>query len=232
MRFFWIYLLYVTVCVQAYAKPVVLATFPIPLMVENEDHGIFVKVTKEIARREKLDLKLILHAPGKAHLEFSNSKVHGILPALDGHMPVNCAKSVEYYRKVGFVFHRKDMVLKSLKDLEGKKVALTFRYNYGADLLQNKKIRFEYAKDDVLNMQKLGKKMIDAFVVEERSGLKALQLSGEKNIHFDKSEPIFETPVFFAFQGNAEGKALASTFTKAIEAMRADGSLDKILLEE
>lgn len=232
MRFFWIYLLYVIVCVQAYAKPVVLATFPIPLMVENEDQGLFVKLTKEIARREKLDLKLVVHPPGKAHLAFSNGKVDGIFPALEGHMPMNCAKSVAYYRKVGFVFYRKDFVLKSLKDLEGKKVGLTFRYNYGSELMQNKKIRFEYAKDDVLNMQKLGKKMIDAFVVEERSGLKALQLSGEKDILFDKNEPLFETPVFFAFQGTAEGKALASTFTKAIEAMRADGSLEKILLEE
>lgn len=221
--------MYVTVCVQAYAKPVVLVTFPIPLMVESEDQGLFVKLAKEIARREKLDLKLVLHPPGKAHLAFSNGKVDGLFPALEGHTPVNSAKSVPYYRKVGFVFYRQDLVIKSLKDLEGRKVGLTFRYNYGSELRQNKKIRFEYAKDDVLNMQKLGAKQIDAFVVEERSGLKALQLSGEKNISFDKNVPIFETPVFFAFQGNAAGKSLAASFSKAIEAMRADGSLEKLL---
>ncbi|NUN06191.1 MAG: transporter substrate-binding domain-containing protein [Bdellovibrio sp.] len=232
MRLFWIYFLYVIVCVQAYAKPVVLATFPIPLMVENEEKGLFIKLVKEIARREKIDLKIVLHPPGKAHLAFSNGKVDGLFPALEGHTPVNSAKSVEYYRKVGFVFYRQDLVLKSLKDLEGKKVGLTFRYNYGEELRENKKIRFEYAKDDVLNMQKLGKKMIDAFVVEERSGLKALQLSGEKNIRFDKKVPIFATPVFFAFQGNSEGKVLAATFSKAIEAMREDGSLEKTLREE
>lgn len=215
----------------ATAKPIVLATFSIPLMVESPDKGLFVKLTREIAKRNSRQVKIMVYPAGKTLLAFSNNKVDGFFPALDVYLPQSSAKSSVFYRKVDYVFYRKDKPLKSLKDLEGKKVGLTFRYPYVKELINNKKIQFEMASDDVINMKKLGAGQLDAFVVEERSGLKALQLSGQKNIEFDPQTPLSEQVVYFAFQDNEEGKKLADIFTNTIENMKKDGSLDRVLTE-
>lgn len=216
---------------SAEAKPIVLATFDIPLMVVSEDEGLFVKLTRTIAKKENLDIKIVVYPTSKARLAFSNKQVDGFFPAVDLYMPQKYSKSDSFYQKVSYVFYRTENPLKTIKDLEGKRVGLTFRFNYGAELVSNKKIKFEFAADDVTNMKKLDDGSVDAFVIEERSGLKALQLIGSKNITFDKSAPVSAREVYYAFQGNAEGKKLAKIFSQAIQEMRRDGSLEKLFSE-
>lgn len=216
---------------KAFAKSLVMATFPIPLMVENPEKGLFVSLTKEIAKRNNHDVTIVVSPAGKALLSFSTNKVDGFFPGLDVYLLKHAVKSTPFYYKIDYVFYKKGLPLKSFKDLEGRKVGLTFRYPYAKELVNNKKIKFEFAADDVLNMKKLGRGAIDAFVVEERSGLKALQLSGEKDIEFDKSKPLSEQSVYFAFQNTHQGRALADAFSKTIETMRKEGSLAKVLTE-
>ncbi|MEK2645496.1 substrate-binding periplasmic protein [Bdellovibrio sp. BCCA] len=213
------------------AKPLVLATFPIPLMVENTEKGLFINLTKEIAKRNNRDISIVVYPTGKTLLEFSNNKVDGIFPALDVYVPKLSARTAPFYYKTDYIFYKKNHPFKTIKDLEGRKVGLTFRYPYAQELVQNKKIKFEFAADDVLNMKKLGRGTIDAFVVEQRSGLKALQLSGEKDIEFDKDKPLSQQVVFYAFQNTEEGKMLAEIFSKTIESMKKDGSLSRVLAE-
>lgn len=213
-----------------FAKTVELATFPIPLMVEDSERGLFVNLTKEIGKRTNKKIHISVYPTGKALLAFSGNKVQGIFPGLDVSIPKKSARSSAFYVKVDHIFFKKGQTLESVKDLEGKKVGLTFRYPYSKELLLNKKIKFEFAADDVLNMRKLAQGQIDAFIVEERSGLKALQLSGEKDILFNKEKPIAQQEVFYAFQNDEEGKELAEIFTKTIEAMKKDGSLQRLLV--
>nr|WP_295899231.1 transporter substrate-binding domain-containing protein [uncultured Bdellovibrio sp.] len=215
----------------ASAKPLVLATFPIPLMVENTEKGLFINLTKEIAKRNNRDISIVVYPTGKTLLAFSNNKVDGIFPALDVYIPKLSVKTAPFYYKTDYIFYKKGRPFKTLKDLEGHKVGLTFRYPYVQELVQNKKINFEFATDDVLNMKKLGRGTIDAFVVEQRSGIKALQLSGEKDIEFDKNKPLSQQVVFYAFQNTEEGKMLAEVFSKTIESMKKDGSLSRVLAE-
>lgn len=217
--------------VFVFSKPLVLATFPIPLMVESPEKGLFVTLTKEIAKRNERELKILILPIGKTLLDFSNNKVDGFFPALDAYVPTLASKSIPFYRKVDYIFSRTGSPLKTLKDLEGKRVGLTFRYPYGKELLANKKIKFELADDDIHNMKKLARGTIDAFIAEERSGLKALQVSGEKGISFDKKWPLSEQVVYYAFQNTDEGRVLAEIFSKTIEVMRKDGSLEKALTE-
>lgn len=217
--------------VMALAKPIVLATFAIPLMVENPDKGLFISLTREIAKRNNRTVDIRVLPTGKTLLAFSNAKVDGFFPALDVYVPKTSAKSTPFYRKVDYAFFRKVSPLRTMKDLEGKKVGLTFRYPYGKELIANKKIKFEYAADDIQNMRKLGQGQIDAFVVEERSGLRALQLSVERGIDFDKTQLLSEQNVYYAFHDNDEGRKLAEIFSKTIEVMKKDGSLDRVLTE-
>lgn len=215
----------------AAAKPITLATFSIPLMVESPDKGLFITLTKEILKRNKRDARILVLPTGRTLLAFSNQKVDGFFPALDVYTPSMSAKTIPFYEKVDFVFYKKDRPLKTLKDLEGKKVGLTFRYPYSRDLTGNKKVKFEYAPDDVTNMKKLAEGQIDAFVVEERSGLKALELSRQREIEFDRKQPLSVQLVYYAFQNTDEGRKLAESFSKTLEIMKKDGSLHRVLTE-
>jgi|GEM_PF-728039 ABC-type amino acid transport/signal transduction systems, periplasmic component/domain len=224
----FVFIFFVTPSVFA-AKTVKMATYPIPLMVENEDKGIFVQLAKELGLRTQQKIVIEVKPASKSILAFSTGEVDAIFPGLDVIMPKNCAKSEPFYLKTDFIFYRTDKPLRDLKHLEGKKVGLTFRYPYAKELTANKKIKFELAPNDVVNMKKLASGAIDAFVVEERSGLEALKVSGEKNISYDKERPLSKQSVYFAFQNNSEGEQLAEKFSKAILEMKKDGSFDRII---
>lgn len=215
----------------SFAKPLILATIHTPPMVESSEKGLFIKLTKEILKRNKHEARILVLPTGKTLLAFSNQKVDGFFPALDADTPVMSAKTIPFYQKVDFIFYRKKQPLKDLKELEGKTVGLTFRYSYSRDLIGNRKIRFEYGPDDVTNMRKLASGKIDAFVAEERAGLKALELSNQREIEFDRTKPLSVQLVYYAFQNTAEGRKLAESFSKTLEAMKKDGSLRRILTE-
>ncbi len=213
------------------AKVLKLSSIPIPLMVEDANNGLFIQLTKEIAKRNGYELDILVQPPGKALLAFSTNKVQGFFPALDDSVPKVSAKSTPFYYKTDYVFYRKGLPLKTIKDLEGKKVGLTFRYTYSQDLLNNRRVKFEYSPEDVINMKKLARGALDAFVVEERSGQKALQISGVQGVEFDRKAPLSRLKVFYAFQNDDEGRQLAAMFSKTIDEMKKDGSLSRILAE-
>lgn len=205
-----------------------LLTWNIPLFVESKDKGLFIKLVREIGKRSKKEINVTVMPPGSALMAFSNNKAHGYFPAHELSMAKEAHPSLPFYLKKDYIFFRKENRLVTIKDLEGKKVGLTFRYFYDPQILANKKIRIEYADDDFANMKKLGAGKIDAFVVEERSGIKVLQESGFTNIDFDRNFPLSEKTIFFAFQGTAHGEAIRDLFNKYLEELKADGTLERL----
>lgn len=213
----------------AFAKPLRIVTFPIPLMVENERAGVFIELTNEIAKRNNLTVSIEVSPPGKSILAFSSGKADGFFPAWGSSIPKKTSRSLSFYEKADYVFYKKGKSCSKIVDLEGKKVGLTFRYPYTKELLDNKKIHFQFAEDDVANMQKLAKGDIDAFVVEEKSGLKALELSGVSEVEYKNDTPLSRQEVYYAFQDNDEGRRLAQVFSKTILKMKNDGGFKKIM---
>lgn len=210
-------------------KTINLAAFPIPLFVEGPDKGLFVTLTREIARRNNHTVNISVLPKARTILKFSNNEVHGFFPANNDSLLKSALRTVPFYTKVDYVFFRKSNPLRTIAELENRKVGLTFRFSYLEDLTSNKNIKFEYAADEILNMKKLGRGLLDAFVAEERSGLQALKRSGEKDIAFDRKKPLFSQEIFYAFHDNEEGRGLALAFSKTITAMKNDGTLNKIL---
>lgn len=205
-----------------------LATWHIPLMVENEHKGLFIDLVREISRRTKKPIEISVQPVGQALMAFSNKKVHGYFPAHTLSLAKNAMATSAFYTKTDYIFFKKDLPLRTLKDLEGRKVGLTFRYFYDPEILSNKKILFEYADDDFINMKKLGQGLIDAFVVEERSGLKALQESGFTNISFEKDKALSSKSIYFAFENTPQGAALCDLFDQTLAQMKKDGYLDRL----
>lgn len=213
---------------SAYPQKIELVTWNIPLMVESKDKGLFIELVREIGKRTKKDIQISVQSASQALMSFSSNKVHGYFPAHILSLSKNMIATTPFYTKNDYVFFRKDQRLTGIKDLEGKKVGLTFRYFYDPEILNNKKIRVEYADDDFINMKKLGDGLIDAFVVEERSGIRALQESGFANIDFDKTNKLSSKSIHFAFENSAQGTALRDLFDKTLSDMKKDGSLDRL----
>lgn len=214
---------------MAFGKTVVLGAFPIPLMVESGDKGVFVELTKEIAKRAGIQLEISVAPPPRTIQNFEQNKLEGFFPALEITIPKAFARSISIYAKRDFAFSQKGKNLTSIADLEGKTVGLTRGYPYTKKLTDNKKITIDFAVDDVTNMKKLSMGRIDAFVVEEKSGVTAMEQAGVKNVEYNKDKVLSEMDVFYAFQKTPDGEQLAKKFSQALEDMRKDGTFQKIM---
>ena len=228
-------LLLLTVSLNLTAKEVIkVATFPIPLMVVDENNGIFVELMQAIAKKADMKLELTIKPPKRILKEFFKGKHDALFPALDvtftpENQPIKSSETV--YVKRDFAFTRKgEPVLSSIKDLEGKKVGLTRGYPYVKELLENKNIDIQYANIDEENAKKLIAKRFDAFIVEEKSGLKAF----ENTVTLDKIQynsliPLSSQDVFFAFFKNDKNTKLEKKWSKALSQIKKDGTFGKIM---
>ena len=215
---------------QAAAQPVKVVTFPIPLMVESADKGVFIELVKLLGARagKQLDIQVL---PTKRAVEtFLSGQADCFLPALDVMFPSPVEASSEMYSKIDFAFVRKgDKVPKTIAELEGKTVGITLGYPYVKELTDNPKIKIEVSESDVVNMKKLASGRIDLFVVEEQSGKTAMTESGVEGIVYDPASPLSSQKVYLAFQKNAAGKLLAGQFSAALAAIMKDGNFAAIM---
>ncbi len=211
------------------SEKITLATFPIPLMVESESEGIFIELTQEIALRAELDITVQVYPTRRALKTFHDNKVDGIFPALEVTLLKNFIRSSSIYVKEDFGFvttgHNPP---ESTLELVNKNVGLTMGYPYTKELTSVQAF-FALGANDVTNMKKLARGRIDIFVVEEFSGLKALELSEEEGIHYNPDTPLSRQDVFFAFQDTESGESLAVKFSSALKAMKEDGTFEKLM---
>lgn len=209
-------------------------TFPIPLMVEDENNGIFIELFKEIAKRAKMNVKISVYPPKRTLKNFELQELDIIFPALDVNFPADNMpiKSKELiYIKQDFVFTMKGSKLfKKISELEGKKIGVTAGYPYVFEIILNKKITIDVANSDELNTQKLVSGRIDAFIVEEKSGIKAFKETGTfDKIQYDPKRPISEQAVYYAFQNTKKGKDLEKQISRILKAMKKDGTFARIM---
>jgi len=219
--------------VQSGAQDVVFSTFPIPMMIIDEDNGVFVELAKEVTKRAGLNLKLSINPPIRSLKYFGEGKADGFFPALDVNFSEGekLQKSENIYIKRDFAFSQKGMpLLKTIGDLEAKKVGITRGYPYARELMVNKKIKFQTVDSDEINAKKAGHGRLDAFVVEEKTGIQAFKNVGLLDkIQYDPQTPLSVQEVYFAFSDDAKGKMLAEKISEALKAMKADGTLGKIM---
>jgi ABC-type amino acid transport substrate-binding protein len=82
---------------------------------------------------------------------------------------------------------------------------------------------------DYANLRKLIAGRLDAFILDEKTGIRALEANGlTQQVQYDAKRPVFRQEVYYAFQNNAEGKALAERFSVALERLKRDGRYQKI----
>ena len=110
-----------------------LGTFSIPRMVENENQGTFISLTRDMAERVNLNIEIIIFPPKRAWVSFFKNKIDVIFPAFDVNFPEGTQKvtSIAVSSKPDYVFTRKGTPLfRTIEDLNGKRVGLTLGYPY------------------------------------------------------------------------------------------------------
>jgi len=213
------------------AETLTIATFPIPLMVESKDEGIFIELTQALAKEAGFELVIIVLPPQRALEDFEANNVDGIFPALKVTMPEKYVRSSLVYVKRDYSFTVKGKPpLEKIADLSGKLVAITSGYPYAEKLTTDKSIRFVVTNSDGQNVKMLLAGRVDAFVVEEKSGLEAFSNNGSrKQISYNPAQPLSEQDVFFAFQKNIRGKMLADRISAALVVLKANGTFARIM---
>lgn len=220
-----------TLAFPALGAKYTLSGYPIPMMIVDENNGLFVEVVKELIKRTGEDVAIVVNPPPRTVSEFAEGTIDGFFPALDVLIAKDKAETEEpMYFKEDYAFTREGTpAITTVAELEGKTVGITAGYPYAKEVTGNAKITFEEAQDDVANIQKLAAERIDVFVVEEKTGLKALQESGVQGITYAKGSPLSRQKVYIAFQPTDDGKRLAAAFSKALQEMKADGTFDRIM---
>jgi polar amino acid transport system substrate-binding protein len=216
------------------AETVRFGTFPIPLMVVDKDNGVFIELTRTIAERAGLQIEIIVTPPKRTVNDFSEKQIDALFPALDVNfspeqMPLKSSELI--YVKKDYAFTPKGSpLLAAIKDLEGKTIGITQGYPYVKELTENPLIRIESAQSDELSAKMLLAGRTQAFVVEEKSGLKAFENTGlREQVQYDPARPLSQQDVYYAFQKNEKGEELNRVFSKVLSEMKHDGTFEKIM---
>ncbi len=224
---------FVFVPTDVVAEEFAFGSFPIPLMVIDGDNGVFVELTKEIAKQANLSVTVKVNPPLRTQKYFQEGKIIGLFPALDVMFPpgAKIERSDSIYLKQDFVFTKKgNKMLRTLDDLKGLKVGITRGYPYARALREAKDLKIEEVESDELNAKKLIGGRIAAFVVEEKTGLQAFKnVNLIDKMQYDQATPLSKQDVYYAFPANDSGKMLAPKISAAMNKMKADGTFGKIM---
>ena len=213
----------------ARADEIKIATFPIPLMVENEQTGVFVDLLREIEKLIPHTVTLSVYPTKRTIHLFTQQRIDGFFPALDVIVPGKVHRSSSIYVKRDFAFVKRGNFLpKTLSDLKEKTVGLTIGYPY-VEQVALLPTHVSHAVNDYANVLKLEAGRVDVFVVEEKSGLQAIKASHLENIVYDPDSPLSEQDVYFAFLHSNTGKAYAQDFTRALNELKENGTFEKIM---
>ncbi len=199
-------------------------------MIESPESGVFIEYLKEIDRRSSLEFEISVY-PGKRAVKLFEVRAVDILipyPLESG--PPSSNYTTPIHVKKDFAFVKKGHSPPgSIEDLKGLRVGFTQHYHYSPELLNAPGIVKSLNPSDVLNMKMLQAGRIDTFIVEEQSGLRAKKLSNTTDLTYDPERPIFTSNTVIVTQDSAEGRILADEISLHLDAMRAEGVLERLM---
>ncbi|MDP3584211.1 MAG: transporter substrate-binding domain-containing protein [Thiobacillus sp.] len=210
------------------------ATYLIPVHVESPQQGLFIELMREVAAGARFQNFSIEVMPAPRALRSLMTGTHdAVFPALDiffepGQPVVRTAETIDC--KEDFVFTARGApLLRSLADLRGKVVGITHGYPYSREVMAASGHTLEVAVSDELNIRKLVAGRIDAFVLDEKTGIQAAKALGLSDaIQYDSLAPVSRQDVYVAFQPNERGRELAGRTSEALRQLKASGRYQAI----
>ncbi len=201
-------------------------------MIEAPDKGVFIEYLKEIDRRSSLDFVISVYPGKRAVSLFEAGTVDVLIPyPLESGPPSNTYTTPIHVKK-DFAFVKEGRSPpRSIEELRDLRVGFTRHYHYSPMLLNAPGIRKSFNPSDELNMKMLQAGRMDTFIVEEQSGLRAKKLANAPDITYDPERPIFVSNTVIVTQDSAEGRLLADEISLHLDAMRAEGVLERLMVK-
>jgi len=200
---------------------ITVVTHPIPLMVESETEGRFIDFTRGLLADEDIVVDIVVLPTNRALDFFRQKKALIFFPGNEAYDLGDHLQTLPFYSKKDFAFHRSENKVSSLQDLKDKILGLTLGYPYDNKILRRPGLAFEVAPSDEANFFKLASHRIDAFLVEEVTGLKALRSTKLKGITYNKKTPLSTLQVYFALQNSPSGQKWQHILNHKIKAQKA-----------
>lgn len=208
-----------------------IATFLLPGLIEKDNNGeltgLFFELAKQLVEQSGLPLKIIELPSKRAKLAFHSDEIIGYFPSTTemlGPTAHKFCRTSAFADKTDFVFFREGTKIpSSLADLNGSDVAITAGYPFSEKLLGEKKINLIRGISDETCMKMLHLGRVDYFVIEELTGVMALQKLGFKNIRYNPDFPVGSQDVFFTFQGTEPGLNYCHKFDELLKQRIATG---------
>lgn len=232
-------LIYVNFGSIAYAeKPnaITLGSYYIPGLVENSTEGQFVEILNEISQRTDIAFNLSIKPTKRTQKDFRHGAIIGYFPELHEHIPLPLDQvyiSEPFWIKRIYVFsqNRAEQIT-SIEMLHGKRISLVRGYSYGKEITENKHIDITFVDSDLQSIKLLKLNRIDYVLGDEYSTLAAIQeINLESEIFYDLETPLHQLDVFFVFQKNTKGRAIADKVSNAIIDMRNENLLPRRMMK-
>ncbi len=233
----WLNLLFFSLISPSFADStelsnvVTIAGYDIPKMVETSEKGLFVELINEAGRRAGYQVKVNVLPAKRAVVQFRKGLYDGMFPMTGTFRPViEGPRTHTMYIKRTFAFVREGAdIPTSIDELKNYTVGLNAQYDNDERLLNNDQIKFVWGNDDIAMMKMLAAQRFYTFIVEERSGLKALKNANVNNITYNSDYPLTETEAYVLFQNTDRGELIALNISRAMAQMKADGSFARIM---
>ncbi len=207
-----------------------IASYYIPLLVQDRESGAFMELLNEAAKRADIQYEIIMAPPKRAMRYFEDEEVIAIIPALRVTLAKDSALTRPIFTKQIHAFVRKgDAIPETIEDLEGLRIGLTRGFSFPRSITVNEEIEIDYADTTDGSLKKLLEGRIDVVVADGYTALSALNMMKLTGFDYDLSVVLHEQATYIACQPTEEGRELARKLSAALDLMEADGTMDRIL---
>lgn len=207
-----------------------IASYYIPLLVEDHETGAFMELLQEAAKRAGIEYEIIIAPPKRSMRYFEDEEVIAIIPA----MLTTLGKDAEltrpiFTKKIHAVVRQGDPIPKDIDSLTGMRIGLTRGFSFPRSIVVNEKIEIDYADTTDASLKKLLEGRIDVVVADGYTALSAINKMNLTGFTYDLSAVLHEQCAYIACQPTPEGIELAHKLTIALDSMEADGTMARIL---
>lgn len=211
-------------------QPLIIVSYHIPLLSETPDRGAFMDMLREAANRAGITYRVDFYPPKRAVDLFLNHEVTALIPALQPEILAHAALTDPIFRKnIHALVRHGSPIPADIPQLQGLRIGLVNGFTYPPAITDDPLIIKDYADSTESSLKKLQSGRLDAVVADGYTAVKAMADLQIKGIDYDLSKTLHSQTAYIAFQPTGEGQALADRLTRAMRAMREDGTYHQLV---
>ncbi|SDD86260.1 substrate-binding periplasmic protein [Kordiimonas lacus] len=199
-------------------------------LIESPTEGTYVKLLERLSERTPMRYDLEVHSDKRAQRHFTD-KHYDAYMVWSNFDPVLSSLQVRISGRPIYAFVQEGQKIpRQISDLEGLTVGLPFVYSFPKELTENPAIHtMRLAETAASNLDALSRGRVDVALVASGDALAFMRENPIKGLVYDEDHPIMTKETALVLQDHEALRCTAVMLQQEIEAMRADGSLARIL---